>query len=76
VVHAHARRPADLWRRTRAIHTQHIAVGEPARVPDLGALLDALPGLAWPVVEGGPREILNQAAELLGQYAAARTARP
>jgi hypothetical protein len=76
VVHAHTRCPGELWRRTRAIHAQHIALGEPACVPDLGALLGALPGLARPVVEGGPREILNQAAELLGQYAAARAARP
>ncbi|MFH1465556.1 MAG: glycosyltransferase [Pseudomonadota bacterium] len=75
VVHAHARCPGDLWHRTRAIHAQHLALGEAPRVPHLGALLGALPGLARPVLEGGPREILNQGAELFGQYAAARAAR-
>jgi hypothetical protein len=75
VVHAHERRPVELFRRARAIHAQHLALGEPARIGHLGAVLGALPGLVRPVLAGGPREILNQGAELLGQWAAARAAR-
>lgn len=73
VIHAHDRSPGALWRRTCATHRAHLALGEPARVPGLGALIAALPGLARPVLEGGPREILNQGAELLAQWAAARS---
>ncbi len=72
VVHAHQRKAGALLERTRAIHGQHHAMGEAPRVPDLGSLLRAVPGLLRPVLEAGPRELPNQLAELLGQYMAAR----
>ncbi len=75
VVHAHVRRPLDLFRRNRSIHAQHLARGEAPAVPDLGSLLRALPGVARPVAEAGPAEVLNSGAELVGQWAAARRAR-
>ncbi len=75
VVHAHDRRAVSLFRRTRAIHAQHIAMGEEPRVPGPLHVLGAAPSLARPVFEAGPVEIVNQAAELLGQLAAAWDAR-
>ena len=75
VVHAHDRKPLALFRRTRAIHAQHIAAGEPPRVPGPLTVLGAAPSLLRPVVEAGPSEILNHSAELLGQLAAAWDAR-
>jgi hypothetical protein len=70
VVHAHARSPIELFRRTRAIHAQHIEAGEQPRVPRPLHALRAAPSLARPVLEAGPAELLNQTAELLGQLAA------
>ena len=75
VVHAHARRPGALFARTRDIHLQHIALGESPRVPTTAALARALPGLLEPMITGGPRELPNQVAELLGQWRAARMVR-
>lgn len=72
VVHAHQRRPLSLYRRTLETHRQIIASGEPPRVPDLPSALASLPGLVRPALEGGPVEILNQFAELLGQWRAGR----
>jgi hypothetical protein len=71
VVHAHDRRPVALFHRTRAIHGQHIAAGEPPRVPGPLTVLGAAPSLVRPVLEAGPAELLNHSAELLGQLAAA-----
>ncbi len=76
VVHAHPRVPAELYRRTRDIHRQHIALGELPRVPDTAALLRALPGLLPPVLRAGPRELPCQLAELLGQWRAAQGSDP
>ena len=76
VVHAHERAPAELYRRTRDIHRQHIALGEPPRVPGAAALLRALPAALGPVLRAGPRELPCQLAELLGQWRAARCAGP
>jgi hypothetical protein len=70
VVHAHDRHPFALFHRTRAIHAQHIAAGEPPRVPGPLHALRAAPSLVRPVLEAGPAELLNHAAELLGQLAA------
>ncbi len=70
VVHAHLRRPLELFRRTRAIHAQHIARGEPPRVPGPLSVIRAAPGMLRPMLEAGPSELLNQSAELLGQWAA------
>ncbi len=75
VVHAHDRRPGALFWRTRAIHTQHIAAGEPPRVPSPLTVIGAAPSLLRPVLEAGPMELLNHGAELLGQLAAAWDAR-
>ena len=75
VVHAHDRRPLALFQRTRAIHGQHIAAGEPPRVPSPLTVLGATPSLLRPVLEAGPAELLNHGAELLGQLAASWDAR-
>lgn len=72
VVHSHARRPGALYRRTRDIHREHTALGEPARVPSLAALIRALPGVVPPVLQAGPQELPNQLAELLGQWRGGR----
>ncbi len=72
VVHSHARRPGPLYRRTRDIHRQHTALGEPARVPSLTALLRALPGVVPPVLQAGLPELPNQLAELFGQWRGGR----
>jgi hypothetical protein len=72
VIHAHPRRPGELYRRTRDIHTQHILLGEAPRVPDAAALFAALPGVVAPALRGGPGEGVNQLAELLGQWRAAK----
>jgi len=74
-IHAHARRALPLFRRTRAIHAQHIAMGHEPRVPGPLHALGAAPSLARPVFEAGPAELINQTAELLGQLAAAWDAR-
>lgn len=71
VIHAHPRRPGELYRRTRDIHTQHILLGEAPNVPDSAALIAALPGVVAPAMRGGPGELVNQVAELLGQWRAA-----
>jgi len=73
VVHAHPRRPLALYRRARDIHRQHIALGEPSRVPDLAHLLRALPSTLGPVITAGPREWPCQVAELLGQWRASHS---
>ncbi len=72
VVHAHPRRARALYRRTRDLHREHHAVGEPARVPDTAALVAALPGAVAEGLLHGPHEVACQVAELLGQWAAAR----
>ena len=72
VVHAHPRRARALFRRTRDIHREHIAVGEPPRVPDTATLMGALPGAVAEGLLHGPHEVACQVAELLGQWAAAR----
>lgn len=75
VAHSHPRRPLELFRRTRATHRERIGLGESPQVPSIAHLVGALPGLAGPVLEGGAVEILNQGAELLGQWFAARDRR-
>ena len=72
VIHAHPRRPGELYRRTRDIHAQHIMLGEAPLVPDAAALIAALPGMVAPALRGGPGEAVNQLAELLGQWRAAK----
>jgi hypothetical protein len=75
VLHAHVRRPGELYRRTRDLHIQHHLVGDEPTVPTLAALTAALPGVLRPVLRGGPGELANQLAELFGQYRAARLTR-
>lgn len=66
VVHAHPRRFRALYARTRDLHRELIAGGEPARVPDVATLVRALPSVVGPDLRGA-------AGELFGQWAAGRT---
>jgi len=75
VLHSHSRSPGPLYQRNRAIHAELIRMGHPAKVPNLPALLRALPGLVQPVIKAGPRELGNQLAELVGQWHGSREAR-
>lgn len=70
VVHAHPRRVRELYVRTLALHRQLNAAGQAPTVPDLKALLDALPGAIAVGAAHGPREAACQVAELLGQWTA------
>ncbi|MCB9780724.1 MAG: hypothetical protein H6742_19305 [Alphaproteobacteria bacterium] len=72
VVHSHRRTPRALYQRTRAMHAELTAMGHAPAVPSLLALARALPGVTRPVAKGGPVELLNQVAELVGQYRGAR----
>jgi hypothetical protein len=72
VAHAHPRRPLALFRRDRDIHAELVRMGEPAVLPTLADLLTRLPGS---LRAGPPREVVNSAAELLGQWAGGRRAR-
>lgn len=71
VVHSHPREPGALYRRTRDLHLQHLAAGDPPALPSTAALLRALPGALGPTLRCGPQELPNQLAELLGQWRAA-----
>lgn len=75
VLHSHDRRPAELYRRNKAIHEQLVRLGQPPTVPSLPALVRALPGLLRPVAKEGGPELVNQLAELAGQWAGGRAAR-
>lgn len=68
VAHHHPRRFAPLYARTRAIHAERVGAGEPPAVPDLPALVRALPGVIGPDLPGA-------LGELLGQWAGARQPR-
>jgi hypothetical protein len=75
VQHSHHREPRALYRRNRAIHAELIRMGQAPRVPSLGALIRALPGVVRPTLQVGPGELSNQVAELLGQWQGSREAR-
>jgi hypothetical protein len=68
VLHSHARSPRALYRRNRSIHAELARLGRPATVPTLGHLVGALPSLVRPTLQGDRGELLNQVAELLGQW--------
>jgi len=72
VIHAHPRRPGELYRRTRDLHVQHHLVGVEPAVRTLADVAAALPGVLRPVLRAGPVELGNQLAELLGQWRAAK----
>ena len=72
VLHSHERRPVSLFRRTRDIHAEHLRLGDQPAVASLASALRALPGVVRPTLLGGPVELANQVAELLGQWAASR----
>jgi len=72
VLHSHARIPAALYARNRDIHTELIKMGEPARVPSTTSMLRSMPSTLRPLLRGERREALCRAAELLGQWQAAR----
>ena len=75
VQHSHPREPAALYQRTRAIHAELVRMGHPPRVPSLAALVRSLPGVLQPALKGGPSELGNQVAELLGQWQGSRQGR-
>ncbi len=68
VLHSHDRDPVGLYKRNRDIHAQLVAMGRPASVPTLAAAAAALPGVIRPTLAGGGRELLNQFAEIAGQW--------
>ena len=68
VLHSHRRRPLDLYRRNRDIHAQLVAMGRNPTVPNLSSAVAALPGVVRPTLAGGGRELINQLAELAGQW--------
>jgi len=75
VLHSHQRRPKELFLRNRAIHAERIKMGERPTVGSLSNMFGALPGLARPILQEGGAELVNQIAELAGQWSAIRKAR-
>lgn len=75
IQHSHARLPAALYARNRAIHAELIRMGQAPQVPSIAALVRALPGVVRPTLKAGPAELKNQVAELLGQWQGSREAR-
>ncbi|MCK6506590.1 hypothetical protein L6R53_24990 [Myxococcota bacterium] len=71
-LHSHDRAPGDLYRRNRAIHEQLARMGQALPVIGLSDVVGALPGVVRPAVKGGPRELANQVAELVGMWQGAR----
>jgi len=72
VIHSHKRRPMELYRRTKAIHSELKSIGREPQVPSLISLLGALPGVVKPTIRGGIIELPNQIAELIGQWRGGR----
>jgi hypothetical protein len=72
LLHAHLRRPTELYTRNRDIHRQLHGLGRSPAVPDLAALVGALPSALREAARWGPRELPCQLAELLGQWRAAQ----
>ena len=68
VLHSHVRAPGPLFERNRAIHAQLVAMGHAPTVPDFSAWVKALPGVVRPALAAGPGELVNQLAELTGQW--------
>lgn len=68
VLHSHQRSPRALYCRNRDIHAQLRGMGHAPTVPSLAAALRALPSVLRPVLANGPPELLNQVAELIGQW--------
>ena len=68
VLHSHPRTPRALYRRNRAIHAELVRSGRPPTVPSLAHAIGALPAVLRPTLQGGGGELLNQLAELLGQW--------
>lgn len=75
VLHSHSRTPMALYKRNRAIHEQLVSMGRPPAVPNLAAAVAALPGVVRPALAGGAAELLNQFAEIAGQWQGAFKAR-
>jgi len=75
VLHSHAREAGALFARNRAIHQQLVEMGRPAAVPTFASAVAALPGVVRPALACGPSELLNQLAELAGQWRGAVSAR-
>jgi len=75
VLHSHVRSASALFRRNRDIHQQLVLMGHPPTIPSLAAVIGALPGVLRPSLSGGSAEVLNQLAEIVGQWQGARTAR-
>jgi hypothetical protein len=64
-----------LYKRNRAIHEQLVSMGRPPAVPNLAAAAAALPGVVRPALAGGASELINQFAEIAGQWQGAFKAR-
>jgi len=75
VLHSHGRTPMALYKRNRAIHEQLVSMGRPPAVPNLAAAAAALPGVVRPALAGGATELINQLAEIAGQWQGAFKAR-
>lgn len=75
VVHSHTRRPMSLFLRNRAIHAEHIRLGDAPHVPSFLHLLRSLPGVLDPSRTHSLQEVWNQGAELAGQWMAAMDSR-
>jgi hypothetical protein len=75
VLHSHQRLAVELFQRNRDIHQQLVTMGRPPAVPTLVAAIAALPGVVRPTLSAGPSELINQLAELAGQWQGAVRAR-
>ena len=68
VIHAHRRTPKSLFERTQALHVEHFLVGHSPSIPDLPAVIRAMPSALKAGLQYGPLEVPNQIAEILGQW--------
>ena len=75
VLHSHTRHPRALFVRNRDIHKELVAMGNAPVIPNLGAAVAALPGVVRPTLAYGPMELMNQLAEIAGQWRGAVSAR-
>lgn len=75
VLHSHTRHPKTLFVRNRDIHKELVAMGNAPAIPHLGAAVAALPGVVRPTLAYGPMELMNQLAEIAGQWRGAVIAR-
>ena len=68
IVHSHPRKPRPLYRRNRDIHRERVRMGLTPTVANVSQLIRSMPSAFRPIRRGRPIEVLNQIAELYGQY--------